>query len=142
VADYLQVAELKTRFGSQEISTLVSTLGTAEADAKIASAIQDAEGVANGYLSKRFDTLPVKTGSTLKRLVGDLARYFLWDSNPSRTVRQNYEDSMLTLQNIAKGKMDLAGVSDDGEANADAKTNSDTNVLVSAHGTELDLSGF
>lgn len=134
---YLTPAELIARFDQSEHDAVLADLSVAEQTAKVAAAIEDAEGVVNSYLSRRY-SLPVATTALLKRLVADIARFHLYEDIASQEVRERYDDQLSFLKDIAAGRADLAGA--DAEGDVDAQGSGC--VLVGGGATAMDFSGY
>jgi phage gp36-like protein len=74
---------------------------------RLVSAIDDAEGLVNGYLSVRY-ALPLSFVPFLvSNWVADIVRFKLWDNKASAEVRQRYEDVLRQLEQFAKGFIEL-----------------------------------
>ena len=110
---YLTAQEFIDRFDQGEMDALVKGLPVDDADEKIIAAIADAEGFVNGYLNKRYSTPIANSTSMLKRCVAALARYYMYDNHTPERVRVSYEDQVSFLKDVAAGKADLAGATDE-----------------------------
>ena len=65
---------------------------------QLVAAIDDAEGLVNGYLSVRY-VLPLTFVPLLvSNWVADIVRFKLWDNKASAEVRQRYEDVLRQLE--------------------------------------------
>lgn len=74
---------------------------------RLVMAIDDAEGLVNGYLSVHY-TLPLSFVPFLvSNWVADIVRFKLWDNKASTEVRQRYDDVLAALRDFAKGLIEL-----------------------------------
>jgi phage gp36-like protein len=113
VYGYVDRTSLEQRFEAQEIAELLGEEyppdpGPAEAEPeRLVVAIDDAEGLVNGYLSVRY-ALPLSFVPMLvSNWVADIVRFKLWDNKASAEVRQRYDDVLKQLEQFAKGFIDL-----------------------------------
>lgn len=103
---YLSREELIERYGETEIVRLERNIAKTDGPNPITSekAIADAEEMVNGYVAAQYPLpLPVTT-EPVKRAVAVIARYFLYKDKPTEIVRQDYEDVISWLKQIAAGK--------------------------------------
>ncbi|EGG93502.1 Mu-like prophage protein [gamma proteobacterium IMCC1989] len=116
---YATVEDINARYGDDFLYTIADrdnddTLDTTAVE----SALADATGSINSYLSTRY-TLPlVETPDLLKRHCASIAVYWLATDNggASEDQRQQYEDATKWLERIAKGTAELnIGESSEGE---------------------------
>jgi phage gp36-like protein len=105
---YLTSADLRTRFGAQEIDELSDPLRTGTPDESVLTrAINDAGALADGYLAARY-TLPLTyTPEMVASWCADIARYRLWDDQAPEEVRRRYEDAMSQLKLVSTGVIAL-----------------------------------
>lgn len=94
--------DLIDRFGAFEIERLAKNINDQEA---IDKAIIDATELVNGYIGTRY-RLPVVLAS-VSRAIAVIARYYLYKDKPTDTVRQDYEDVLVWLKDVAAGKVSL-----------------------------------
>lgn len=135
---YLTETELRKRYDEAEIDDLVGSLTQSDATAKINAALSEAEGLVNSYLASKY-SVPVDASSTVKRLVADIARYYLYDDVASDEVRTRYDDAMKFLASVANGRAQLAVASSDTGSQPESHGSSSH---VSGSGSTLDLSGY
>lgn len=113
---YVSAHEMVERFGEDELILLSNRhdLSATSVNYSVLSrAINDANGVVDGYISGRY-TIPVKqVPPILVRITCDIARYYLYDDAVTDRVQQNYDDAIEFLKNAAKGLVSL-GVDADG----------------------------
>lgn len=103
---YASEAELRTRFGSDEID-VVSGRDPGGAAAAIGRALDDADAEIDAYLEARY-ALPLATvPPVLARIACDIARYRLWAERAPDEVRQRYEDARRFLEALARGDVRL-----------------------------------
>ncbi|CAJ6205175.1 Mu-like prophage protein gp36 [Burkholderia pseudomallei] len=76
--------------------------------ATISAALDDANGLAVGYVSATYPTLDPVPG-LLKAAVADIARRKLFKFDPPNGVAQMYLEAMKTLREIASGALQLRG---------------------------------
>lgn len=93
----------------------------AAALAKIQRALQDAEQTINSYLAGRYQLPLSNAPEVLERIAGQLARYFLYDDNPTDQVKELYKDSLKFLEGVSTGKVQL-GTTDSGSTAQPAAT--------------------
>lgn len=97
--------DLIDRFGEFEIERLAKNINDPQA---IDKAITDATELVNGYIGTRYRLpLPVVLAS-VSRAIAVVARYYLYKDKPTDTVRQDYEDVLVWLKDVASGKVKLA----------------------------------
>lgn len=135
---YLTHTELAERFDQAELDELFMGLSETEKQNKLTAAIDDAEGLANAYLSKRY-CVPVAAGSLIKRVVADIARFHLFENLASAEVRERYDDQLKFLKDIAANRADLSGASEESEAISSGAAGG---VLVGGSATPIDMEGY
>lgn len=110
---YATQQDLIDRFGESEIEQVADRDGDSAIDAAVtAAALGDADKLIDGYVAGRYG-LPLATVPPLiVALACDIARYKLHKDQPPETVRNNYQDALRQLRDIAAGtlKLDVAGV--------------------------------
>ena len=106
---YTSRAALEAAFGADEIRQLTDRDGDGEPDADfIASAISRTEGVIDGYLMGRYALPLAVIPGVLVAYACDIARYFLYENAAPEYVRQNYDDALRWLRDVASGKVLLS----------------------------------
>lgn len=108
---YITLAELINRFGRDEITQLTDKDDRGSVNDVIANeSIADAKATADSYLQSRY-TLPLSQAlidaSPLKRICGDIARYFLFDDEVPEVVEKNHTTAIRWLRDIQSGKATL-----------------------------------
>ena len=101
---YVTRSDLVDRFGEDEIAQRESMLPS-EA---VGKAIADASATADDYLAGRYVVPVAPVPDTLKRLVCDIARYYLYDDKSTDEVLKRYEQAKQELLHISQGKATLA----------------------------------
>lgn len=99
------------RFGEPELIQLTDRDGAASTivTAVLERAIDDADAEIDGYLrAAGYDVpLPDPVPPLVSRISADIARYYLYEDQPTDTVRQRYEDQVALLRRIASGDVSL-----------------------------------
>jgi len=115
---YITTTQLSARLGSTLYARLTDRVNGASADSAVAQQIVDeAEGVANSYLSRRYAT-PIdltahpELAGTLEARVLDLAESIAWRSSPFVTdvpdrIRYLFDDAERWLERVASGRLNL-----------------------------------
>lgn len=82
-------------------------------DAALVTALDDATALIDTYLAKRWELPIAEPPRSLKSLCVDMACYFLArnDSAVTDDLRKRYEDALAMLKDVAKGVLDLPGMS-------------------------------
>ncbi|UUM26272.1 gp436 family protein [Acinetobacter colistiniresistens] len=103
---YLSREELIARFGDNEIVKLERNIARTDGEHPPTSekAISDAEEMVNGYIAVQYPLPLPSTTEPVKRAVAVIARYFLYKDRPTEIVRQDYEDAISWLKQIATSK--------------------------------------
>jgi len=106
---YCTAADLKSRFGEQEILQLADRQNTGAENADVLSiAILDAEATIDGYLSDGGYDLPLEVVPfMLVRHACAIARYLLYTNGKPEAVQQGYDRALLFLENVATGRIRL-----------------------------------
>lgn len=132
---YLTPSDLLTRFGAEELAQvadratprLVSAelleaaagaadmTGWSEADveavgkamATILQAIADADSAIDGYVAGRYGAPMPTPPAVVKRLAGDIARYYLHDDHATEAIQKRYDAAIALLRDVAAGKVNL-----------------------------------
>jgi len=91
-------------------------------DEALVTALADASATIDTYLAKRFNVPVESPPRSLVNICVDLACYGLArdDTVNSEDLRKRYDDAMATLKDIAKGTIDLPGLTTDPEDNNSA----------------------
>lgn len=114
---YCTPDDLIQRFGATEVAQLVPLAPGMEDTEAVQRACDDATDIVNGYLAARH-TLPLSSvPRILNRLTLAIARYELHlggDRQPTEQVKQNRDDAIAFLKDVAAGRADL-GIDDGGE---------------------------
>ena len=106
---YATQAHLEAAFGADEIRQLTDRDGDGEPDADfIGSAISRTEGVIDGYLMGRYALPLAVIPGVLVAYACDIARYLLYENAAPEYVRQNYDDALRWLRDVASGKVLLS----------------------------------
>lgn len=102
---YCNEAAFEARFGSKELSELVS-----ESDGREYSAVAaDADAIVDGYLAARY-TVPITTAPALIRgIAADLTRYELYDDAPPKEVTERRKLAIGLLEQLRDGEITLPG---------------------------------
>lgn len=107
---YATQQDLIDRFGEEELiqrtDRAVPPTGQIDADV-VGKALADADHMINGYARGRYRVPLDPAPEIICRMACDLARYFLFPSNPPESVRTNYEDARAALRDIAAGRLHL-----------------------------------
>lgn len=144
---YLVPAELMARFGPQELTEaatpddralvtpelLRATINASDrsewsadeiavADetlARIEALLADAAQFIDGYLRARYSLPLDPVPTSLKRVAGDVARYYLHEDRATDEIQRRYKDAVKLLESIAAGEVTL-GAQDPSPATAGA----------------------
>jgi len=105
---YATQQDLIDRFGADELTQLTDRTNSGTIDAAvIAKALADAYDEINSYVATRY-TLPfATTPNVVKRIAGDIARYFLYEDRATDQVTKRYEDAIKFLKSVASGGVTL-----------------------------------
>ncbi len=113
MADYISVADLKSRLGNKAMVQLTNPDNPRATDIneEVANdAIGDGRGIIDGYISKRTP-LPLKHVSRfVKTLNKDLSVYYLkskLNGDKSTSTEKLHDDAIKHLQEFADGDIDL-----------------------------------
>ncbi|MGM4981874.1 gp436 family protein [Rhizobium sp. 11_C7_N12_5] len=105
---YATLDDLIERAGQREILDTADRDkdGVADADV-IASALATAEAEINGYAATKY-TLPfVEVPALVRNWTVSLARYYLHRSKRPELVKEDYDNAISQLQDVAAGKITL-----------------------------------
>jgi len=106
---YITLADLETRYGADELIMLADRNQDSTPDPDvIAAAIGDAEGMINSYLAGRYAIpLAAPVPAEIVRIACAIARYHLFDDNPTDKVRTDYKDAIKLLEDISAGRASI-----------------------------------
>lgn len=106
---YITIEAMIERFGTSELVELTDRDDEGVINERIVNqAIADADAEIDGYIGA-VATLPLTTvPATLVRVAADIARYRLYDEQPTEAVRKRYEDARAYLRDVAGGKAVIA----------------------------------
>jgi phage gp36-like protein len=125
---YATQGQLIARFGED---MLVQLTDRAEPPAEaidaavVADALADADAAIDGYLKGRY-TLPLtETPPLVRNLALAIAIYLMHRNSASEKVRNDYNDALRTLRDIAAGtvRLDVAGVEPASSGASGVRTN-------------------
>jgi phage gp36-like protein len=106
-----QMLDRFDRIENPELTQLTSSPSGVRDDARIESALDEADGEINTYIGSRYPIpltgISESTAANLARLACDIARYRLWSVQSSEEVRRRYEDAIGVLVRIAKGELNI-----------------------------------
>jgi phage gp36-like protein len=105
---YIDKATMVLFFGEKELIQLTDRTNTGTiGDTVLDRAMATAESEANSYLGANY-TLPLPTvPDVLKSMVGDIARYRLYDERPTEEVQKRYDRAVSWLRDVSKGVVSL-----------------------------------
>ncbi len=111
---YCTEQDMIDRYGETEMIQLTdhANLGGIDSDV-LASAIADADGEIDGYLSGRYSAPVTPVPKVLLRIACDLTRYYLYDDQAPEHVIKRYDDAVKFLRGVAAGQISI-GVTDGG----------------------------
>lgn len=101
---YCTEADLNKRFGAAEITATAS-----HADA-VATAINDAAALIDGFISARYSLPLASTPEIIIRISCVIARRYLYDDKPPETVIDDYSEALKSLADIKAGRLSLPDV--------------------------------
>ena len=106
---YAVVADLDTRFGEDELSSLAPSENAQEAydSTKLDASLAEASAEMDTFIAVAYSLPLSSTPAYLKTVCCDIARYRLWDNSATEEVRQRYEDAAAWLKRLAKGEVSL-----------------------------------
>lgn len=108
---YATRAQIESRYGLDELRQVTDRDGTGvEDDDRILAALDDASAEADSYIGARYD-IPVTTSPRLVQVTCAIARYRLHEDRATEQIRQDYEDAVKWLRDVAAGKATLPAVS-------------------------------
>ncbi|ESY41915.1 hypothetical protein X747_14850 [Mesorhizobium sp. LNJC384A00] len=114
---YAVKQDLVDRFGATELIQLTDRTNvppTTIDDIVVGRALADADGVIDGYISKKYGLPLSVVPSVLVKVAADVARYFLHGeaADKDSIVTRNYNNAIAWLKDVAKG---LVAIDDGGE---------------------------
>lgn len=98
------------RFGEQfliELTDRVEPYTNEIVDSVLDEAIENADGMIDGYVSNRYKTPLNPVPRLIQRIASDLAYYDLHRGRYTDEVSQSYKDAMKVLGDISTGKAQL-----------------------------------
>lgn len=100
---YATRTALEDRYGADELSQRESMLPAGAVD----RALADADALINGYCAGRY-TVPLSpVPDNVPRLACAVARYYLLDGANTEQSRQDFEDAVSWLKDVAAGRVTL-----------------------------------
>jgi phage gp36-like protein len=123
---YIDVRFMEQLFGHREMVELTDRDGTPTGEiipAVVARHIESAESIANSYLNRVYKLPLPSVPRALQLHVADIARYYLYDEQPTQIVIDRYLQAIDWLKDVANGLVDL------GFANSDDQPASDVVVI-------------
>ena len=119
---YATPQDLIDRFGEQEILDLADRDRDGVIDPGVVEdAISDAAGEIDGYLAGRYAVPLTIVPRVIQRIAIDMARYNLYDNQPTPIVEQRYQNAIDFLKGISRGQVSI-GVTEDGAKPASHNT--------------------
>lgn len=113
---YATQADIEARFGRDELVDLTNPHGEDVDAVKVEIALADAEATVNVRLASQYALPLSKTPEILTRITVNIARKHLYELDGrivTDTVKENYDESIQMLKEIAKGTLEL-GVTKEG----------------------------
>jgi phage gp36-like protein len=105
---YAVKQNLIDRFGVTELAQLTDRVdGETIDDTVVARALEDADGLINGYLQSRYALPLASVPATIVAIACNIARYQLFEDHVTEIVRKRYEDAIAWLKDVAAGKVSL-----------------------------------
>lgn len=109
---YCTEADLKARFGEQEIDDLLDRDNDSSADTNaLASAQADSDAQIDGYLAAKYTTPLSPVPDIIVGIACNIVRYILWGNRAPEEVRKRFEDARSQLRDIARGTITLPSTS-------------------------------
>lgn len=104
---YASLNDLLARAGEAEILDTADRDRDGVADPEvIAAALTHADNIANGYIGAKYGALSV-VPDLVRTWCTSIARYLLWANGAPESVRQDYDDAISALKDVAKGTIAL-----------------------------------
>ena len=117
---YAALTDMAARYGNDELTQLAPDSTGANPDpVAIGVALTDAAGVIDGYLASRYQLPLNPVPAIVIRWNCDIARFFLWKSNPSDAVTGLYKGAVSGLAAAAQGSLVLEVAAVDTPLNTD-----------------------
>lgn len=110
MAVYASISDLIARCGEAElveISARADAETTEIVDEVIEPGLVDADATINSYIAARHALPLAEVPAVLVRHGVSIARYYLWAAGASEKVRQDYEDALAFLKDVAAGRATL-----------------------------------
>lgn len=108
----VKVSDLEDRFGPEEISSVTKRDSETDSDDAAEQGLADARGELESIIRVRY-RLPATGGpltpANLALILCDIARYRLYEEQPTKEVNRRYDLAIKHAQEIAQGKRELAG---------------------------------
>lgn len=105
---YATLSDLVARAGDAEIRQIADRDRDGVADAEvIAAALVDADMCVDGYLAVKFGLPLPSVPDLVKKWAVAIARYVLHHNGAPDHVRQDYEDTIAALKDVAAGRIVL-----------------------------------
>lgn len=119
MSPYCTLDDLIARYGQHELDQLARDPVSGQIDtARIERALADAAGQIDAHAAAAGCPLPLTpVPAFIATLAADLARYRLYDDQPTPAVKQRYDDAQALLSRVATGKLSL-GVRNQAPASA------------------------
>lgn len=105
---YIDKALLINLFGEKELIELTDRANTGQInDDVLTRAMTTAEAEADSYIGTIYDLPLPSTPPSLVSFVADIARYQLFDGEPTELVAVRYDHAVKWLTNVSKGIVSL-----------------------------------
>lgn len=107
---YTTLADLITRFDERELVQLSDQADPPKGviDSTVVDrAIADADAEINAHIGGRYQLPLASVPVVLGRVACNLARYHLYNDNPTEEVRKRYEDGLKFLREVRDGKISM-----------------------------------
>lgn len=102
---YALPADLETRFSAAELQQLTDRENIGAIDAGVvAEALADADSEIDSYIGARYVLPLVTVPEVLVACACDIARYYLYEDHPTKTVIRRYEKRLAWLKLVADPK--------------------------------------
>lgn len=107
---YIRLADLYSQFGEEEIDLIADVDRTGTPDpATVGRAIANADAEINAALAVRYKTPVSPVPRLVKRISGDLTRWFLYGVKPTEEVASRAKLARDLLRALAAGEILLEG---------------------------------
>lgn len=107
---YTTLADLITRFGKDELVQLSDRqipLTGVIVSTVVDRAIADADAEIDAHLGGRYQLPLASVPVVIGRVACNLARYHLYNDNPTDEIRKRYEDGLKFLRDVRDGKISM-----------------------------------